>query len=167
MKKQIITDENLGDIEATNTAELSAERKSNFKSKRGAKLQMEKPYGAKRVLVSAKVTTNRPKNVYKERIVDVESGEAGWMIWYMTEQSEYIGKEEIVKYNPRTEEELTQGYDFTIEFSVEYAKELIAKSFGGTSFYLKDGEDTYTVQKNDLEQIFLKDYQVGLTPKMK
>ena len=164
MKKQVIIDETVGDLEEPTTSEeLSAQRQNQFKSKRGAKLLGPKAKGVLRTLVDAPIRTNRPKNVYKERIVDYEdeSSEATWCLWYMTEQSEYIGKEEIVKFNPRTEEELPVGFDYTMPFTVAKAKELIKKSFGGSMFYVKDGEDTYSIRGNDLEKMFLEDYLPG------
>lgn len=163
MKKQVIVDETLGDVEATSGAELTKQRKEQFESKRGAKQLGAKPKGAKRVLTNAVPKTNRPLNVYKEWVTDDE-GEAGWVLWYTTEKSEYHGKEEIVRFNPRTEEELTQGYDYTIPFTVQKAKELIEQSFGGTTFYRKDGETTHYVSREDLDALFLADVKVGFTP---
>jgi len=162
MKKQVIVDETLGDVEPTTGAELIEQRKDQFQSKRGAKLIGAKPKGAIRVLVDAKIRTNRPKNIYKETVTDADDGTAKWVLWWLTEQSDYHGIEEIVKYNPKTEEELTQGYDYTIPFTVEAAKDLIKKSFGATNFYLKDGVNTYTVQHSDLETLFLKDHKPGM-----
>jgi len=161
--KKVIIDEDFGDFEPQTTAELTQQREKGFKSRRGAKPLGIKPRGAKRVLSDAKITTNRPTNIYKDWVVD-DDGEAGWCIWWTTEKSEYHGKEEIVKFNPRTEEELTLGYDYTIPFTVEKAKKLIEASFGGTKFYRKDGETTYEVSRTDLEALFLADVKVGLTP---
>lgn len=153
MKKQIIIDETIGDdIE-----------KKQFQSKRGAKTVGPKPVGAKRVLVDSVPKTNRPMNIYKEWVTDTD-GDSSWVLWWVTEKSEYYGKEEIVRYNPRTEEELTQGYDYTVPFTVAKAKELIERSFGGTTFYRKDGETTHFVSRKDLDVLFLADVKVGLTP---
>ena len=162
--QKVVIDEDIGDIEASTSGEFISQRKNKFKSKRGAKLLGPKPKGAKRVLFAAKPITNRPTNVYKEWVVD-QDGVAGWCIWYTTEQSDYVGIEEIVKLNPKTEEELSQGFDYTIDFSIEKAKELIKESFGATTFYLKDGVNTFVVKKEDLEVLFLNDVKAGLTPK--
>ena len=98
-----------------------------------------------RVLLEAPITTKRPVNVYKERIVGVD-GKPYNMIWYTTENSGVVGKEEITKYNPRTEREFTEGFDFTIEYSKEEVQKILGQSYGKTKFYHKDGEATVTIE---------------------
>jgi len=168
-KKRVIVEEEIGDVEEITTGQqLTEHRQKNFQSRNGAKLEgTPKPQGALRRLVNAPPKTNRPVNIYKERVVDVDSGVMKYCLWWTTEQSDVEGKEIIVKYNPRTEEETPIGEDFTIPFTVEKAKELIKKSFGGTSIYRKDGEQTLVVRANDVEELFYKDVEMGITPKTK
>jgi hypothetical protein len=120
---------------------------------------------ATRVLNDQPITSNRPTNIYKEWVVDPKNPDnTGWKLWWTTEQSDYEGFAQLVKFNPRTQEQLPVGKEWTIPFTVEKAKELIKESFGATTFYLKDGETTHVVKKFDLEELFLKDHKVGMTP---
>ena len=147
--------------------EESQNKPKRFQSKRGAKLLGKKATGAARVMSDRISNSNRITNLYKERVTDDDSGETNWYLWYTTEKSETHGKEEIVKWNPRTEEEMTIGHDFTIPFSEKKVKELMQKCFGTTSLYLKDGETTYIVKPHDVDKLFLADYYPGLTPMAK
>lgn len=137
------------------------ESKPKFQSRRNAKLLDKKPPGAIRVLADSRPKSNRPLNIYKETVADDEDdGDLKTVLWYHTEQSQYIGKEEIVRYNEKTQEELTLGFDYTIPFTIEKARELMKMAFGRTTFYTKDNDVTYVIKKPDLELLFL-----GITPK--
>lgn len=165
--KKLEIDDDLG-IEDMSPSELMDNKKKTWKSKRGAKSELSpKPKGAVRVLTDGEIITNRPKLIYKERVVDKDTHEASWVIWFITERSEYHGIEELVKFNPRTEEEIHKGFDYTIPFTLETAKKLIKESFGDTKFYIKDGVPTYEIKQEDLDQIFLKEYIPKLTPQAK
>ena len=154
------------DIENMSASELVQHKNKSFQSRRGAKAaSTPKPKGSIRVTTEGIIKTNRPKLVYKERVVDSESGQTGWVLWWLTEKSEYHGIEELVQFNPRTEEEIHKGFDYTVPFTLETAKKLIEESFGGTQFYIKDGVPTYNIKSEDLNEVFLKDYLPGLTPK--
>lgn len=165
--KRIETSEDL-EIEEMTPSELIEHKKKSWHSKRGAKsFTSPKPKGAIRVLTDGEIITNRPKLIYKERVADKDTHEASWVLWFVTEKSEYHGIEELVKFNPRTEEEIHKGFDYTVPFTIETAKKLIKESFGATKFYIKDGVPTYEIKREDLEAIFLKDYLPGLTPQAK
>jgi len=106
------------------------------KPRRGKNIS-SKPSGF-RVINDSPVKTSRPVSVYKERIVDVD-GMPHDVIWYHTEDSQTIGKEEITRYNEKTETEYTEGFDYTIEYSKEEAEKIRKLAFGRTKFYKKDG----------------------------
>lgn len=130
--------------------------KPKFQSKRGAKLLDKKSPGTARKMFGGIPKTDRPVNVYKERVTDEDTGKTDAYLWYTTEQSHVVGKEEIVKYNERTQEELPIGEDFTIKFTEQKALEIKDKSFGKTAFYLKDGEETFVVKPADFDTLFLE-----------
>lgn len=115
-------------------------------SKRGAKdASSKKPKGAARVILDAPVLTNRPVNVYKERVTDADSGETDYYLWWTTESSKVVGREEITKINPKTERETTIGYDYTIPYTDKAAKDVLAQAFSKTKFYNKDGNGRFHV----------------------
>lgn len=127
------------------------QKPKELESKRGAKqLKDKKPKQAARVLFDKPVKTDRPISVYKERVTDADTGETGFFIWHHNEDSTTTGRQEIVRINPRTEEEFTVGYEYTIPYSKQVVADLIRKSFSKTKFYHKDGE-TRTAIKNPAE----------------
>lgn len=136
--RQLLTDDT---VEAE-----EPESKPKATSKRGAKqLSTPKPKGAARVILDSPVLTNRPVSVYKERITDADSGETDYYLWWTTEDSKVIGREEITKFNPKTERETTVGYDYIIPYSDAEVKKVLAMSFSKTKFYNKDGNGRFHV----------------------
>lgn len=115
--------------------------KKSLKPKKGRILSDPKPDGAARVILDSPVLSDRPVNVYKERVTDAESGKTDWYYWYTTEDSKTIGKDDIVKVNEKTQHETLIGNDFTILANQKTKEELISKAFSKTKFYLKDGND--------------------------
>lgn len=134
--------------ELTDPEELGEEKQITPQPRRGGKpLSQQKPKGAYRQLYEKplKVKVDRIRTIYKERVVDHESGEDGLVLWYHTENSKTIGREEIVRFNPKTEEEFTLGYDYTIPYSKQKVAELMKLCRATTVFVQKDGEDSFTV----------------------
>lgn len=136
---------------------LEEEEKKIPQSRRGAKpLTQQKPKGATRFLFEKPLKSTRPVSVYLERVPDSESGETKIHLWYHTEDSQTIGREEISRINPRTEEEFTLGYDFTIDATLETVKKLYKERSGKTKFYRKDGNPRSQIGV-DRDKIFHED----------
>lgn len=132
--KQLVKDE----VESGSEESDEAKAKEIL-SKRGAKqLKDGKPRNAARVLFDKPEAGGRPTNVYKELVTDADSGKTGTFVWYTTEDSQTIGRQPIVKINPRTEEEKPIGYEFTIPYDRKTVEELKSKAFSQTKFYHKD-----------------------------
>jgi len=145
---QVVSDGNEGiEVEEARGQSLLQQREEAALKRRGAKtLASKKPKGAARYLVDAPIRTSRPVNVYKELVTDSTTGESGLFVWYTTEDSKTIGKEEIVRINPRTEEAFTLGYDFTIPYNEKVRAELLQLKFGRTTFINKDGAVRYVIK---------------------
>jgi len=116
-------------------------KKDNRKEplKQGSQLLKKQKEGTARTLVTTPVLTNRPVNVYIERVVDHTTGEEGLWLWHTTEQSDMVGKVKLVEVNNSTLQEIYQGDEWSIEYTKKAAEELAAQSFGKTSFNFKDG----------------------------
>lgn len=109
-----------------------------------------KPAKGARKLFDSPVKTSRPVSVYKERVVDSDSGKADWYLWYTTEDSQTLGKDVIVKVIENQQREIPIGEDFTIPYSPAEVKKIRDMSFGKTKFYVKDGEDTRSMDTEEL-----------------
>jgi len=96
--------------------------------------------GTARTLITTPILTNRPVNVYIERVVDHKSGEGGLWLWNTTEQSEVVGRLKLVEINNSTLQEIEQGYEWNVEYTKKNAEAIAAESFGKTCFMFKDGE---------------------------
>lgn len=93
-----------------------------------------------------KITSNRPVNVYKERVVDDETGKAGVFVWYTTESGGEVGKKSMTKQNEHTMEIIEEGEEYTMPYSSKKAKEILAMRGGSTRFYRKDGVPTILIE---------------------
>lgn len=147
--KQLIDDQSDPDMES-GEAMGTEQKPQEITSKRGAKqLHDKKPKNAARVIFDQAKPNPKPINVYKEMVNSTE-GKAGFYAWWTIDGvSAPQGRQEIVKINPRTEEERTVGYEFTIPYTAEIKKKLLADIGPKTHFYHKDGESTITVRPED------------------
>jgi hypothetical protein len=127
--------------------EVDEDAPREIKPVRGGKLLKEKkPSHAARVLFDKTEESDRPVNVYKERVTDADTGKTGFFMWWTTEDSQTIGRQPLVKMNPRTQEERPIGYEFTIPYDEKLVKDLISKSYSKTKFYQKDGSSRISIQ---------------------
>jgi len=133
----------LDDLENIEEDDVPQEDPQEMKSKRGAKqLHDPKPKGARRVLLDRQSTSDRPVNIYIERVTDADSGKPGFNMWWLQENCKFLGKQEIVKINPRTEEERTVGYEFTIDYDKKKLLELWNNKSAKTQLIYQDGQSS-------------------------
>jgi len=122
----------------------------------GSKLLGKQVEGTARTLITTPITTNRPVNVYIERVVDHESGEEGLWLWNTTEQSELVGKVNLVEINNSTLQEIQQGEEFSIEYTKQNAEVIAAESYGKTNFMFKDGISKEIISRDQFLDYKLK-----------
>lgn len=115
----------------------------------GSKMLGKQIKGTARTLITTPVLTNRPVNVYIERVVDHESGEDNLWLWHTTEQSEIMGKVNLVEINNSTLQEIFQGEEWDIEYTKKNAEIIAADSYGKTNFMYKDGNSKIIISRED------------------
>lgn len=115
----------------------------------GSKLLGKQIEGTSRTLITTPVLTNRPVNVYIERVVDHNSGEDGLWLWHTTEQSEIVGMVNLVEINNSTLQEIFQGQEWSIEYTKKNAEIIAADSYGKTNFMFKDGVSKVIISRED------------------
>jgi len=115
--------------------------------RKGSKLLDKQKGGTARTILTAPIITNRPVNVYVERVVNQSDGEVGLWIWSNTEQGEYIGRKRLVDINNSTLEEIHQGYEYSIPYTKKEAEKIASQSFGRTGFNFKDLESTTIISR--------------------
>ena len=98
-----------------------------------------------------KTSSTRPVNVYKETVVDDETGKAGLFIWYTTESGGEVGRKSLTKTNEHTMEVIEEGYEYTIPYTKKKAEEILKNRGGMTKFYKKDGEPPQTLEHPNTE----------------
>lgn len=129
-------------------SEPPKDNKKKFEAK-GKLITEPKPENASRVIFETKKLSDRPVSVYKERITDADSGSTDWYYWWTTEDSQVIGRDEIVKVNEKLQKEVTIGFDYLIKANPEVKAKLIETKTARTKFYLKDGENRLEVPEKD------------------
>ena len=112
--------------------------------------------GTARTLITTPVLTNRPVNVYIERVVDHETGEDGLWLWHTTEQSELVGMVNLVEINNSTLQEIFQGQEWSIEYTKKNAEAIAADSYGKTNFMFKDGNSKVIISREQFLDYKLK-----------
>lgn len=115
--------------------------------KPGSQLLDKQKEGTARVIHTAPVTTNRPVNIYVERVVNYQDGEVGFWIWYTTEQDDSIGRKRLVEINHGTLEEIEQGFEWSIPYTKKEAEKVASKSYGKTGFNFKDGQSKTIISR--------------------
>ena len=126
----------------------------------GSQLLGKQKKGTARNLITDVVDSDRPVNVYIERVVDAESGKMGLWLWHTTEQSNIIGKVKLVEINPQTLMEIHQGDEWDTPYTKENAESIAAECYGKSQFMFKDGDSKTTITRDQFldfdEKIFNK-----------
>lgn len=103
--------------------------------------------------------SNRPVNVYVEKITDDETGEVDHYLWWNTEQGDYVGRKSLDKLDELTQIKTEEGLEYTTLLTDKSLNEVMSKSFGKTKYYYKDGEPTSTIED-------MKSWTVHSLPKL-
>lgn len=98
-----------------------------------------------------KVQSDRPANVYKEYVVDDDSGEGGWWIHYNTELGNNVGLVSLDKLNEHTMERTEEGKEWTIPYTKANRDKIFNMRFGQTKFYRKDGNTRIFLKNPETE----------------
>jgi hypothetical protein len=96
----------------------------------------EEVEGYDRVLIDQKTNNKNPKNVYIETIT-TNDGRSKKMLWWHCEDGLYIGRKEVIRINPRTEERHVRGHDYNIEATKDNIAKIVKLATGRTNFYKK------------------------------
>jgi hypothetical protein len=100
----------------------------------------KKPDGSGRFLFDRPTTSEAPRNVYRETVHQID-GETIEYVWWHCENGNYIGRKEVTRIDPKTEQKYLLGYDFNILATKENLKKVVELSTGATHFvkkYLND-----------------------------
>jgi hypothetical protein len=92
--------------------------------------------GYERVLIDQQQHNNNPRNVYIETIT-TQNGKNKVMLWWHCENGTYIGRKEVIRINPRTEERHVRGHDYNVEATKENVEKIKKLATGRTKFYKK------------------------------
>lgn len=146
---------------ATSVVELHNEfdEKKDFRKaplRPGSRLLGKQKENSARTLITTPILTDRPVNVYIERVVDHTSGEDGLWLWNTTEQSQVIGRVKLVEINNSTLQEIEQGYEWDVEYTKKNAEIIAAESYGKTCFIFKDGESKTIITREEFLDYKLK-----------
>jgi len=124
--------------------------------KPGSQLLAKQKEGTARVIHNAPVTTNRPVNIYVERVVNYLDGIVNLWIWWTTEQGDSIGRKRLVEINQGTLEEIEQGFEWSIPYTKKEAEKVASKSYGKTGFNFKDGQSKIIISRESFLDYKLK-----------
>ena len=113
----------------------------------GSKMLGKQIKGTARTLITTPVLTNRPVNVYIERVVNHVDGEENLWLWHTTEQSEIVGMVNLVEINHSTLQEIFQGQEWDVEYTKKNAEIIAADSYGKTQFMFKDGNSKTIISR--------------------
>jgi len=92
------------------------------------------------------VKSERPTNIYKEFIIDDETGNGGHFVWYTTESGKYVGRTQLTRYNESTMQTIEEGFEYTIPYTKKKAQEIAKTAGRNAHYYHKDGETTIDVR---------------------
>lgn len=112
------------------------------------KARPNKPDGSGRFLFDAQTTSEAPRMVYRETVHTVD-GETVEYLWWFCENSNYIGRKEVTRINPRTEESYLLGYDYNILATKENIAKVISLANGRTHFHRKFQTEVRKVSKDE------------------
>ena len=107
--------------------------------------------GYDRVLIDQQQDNQNPRNVYMETIT-TRQGKSKVMVWWHCENGSYVGRKEVIRINPRTEERHVRGHDFNIEATKENLEKITKLTTGRTKFYRK--------YLNERTMVELKDFHI-------
>ena len=99
------------------------------------------PKGSERFLFDQQFNNNMPRNVYIET-VPTQSGKMKKFLWWHCENGTYVGRKEVIRINPKTEERYLRGHDFNIEATVANIAKLVKLATARTKFYKKYLQET-------------------------
>lgn len=105
-----------------------------------------KPEGSGRFLFDRTSSSEAPRNVYRET-VHTTDGETEEFLWWHCENGNYIGRKEVIRVNPRTDEKYLQGYDYNIRASKENVKKVMDLVSSRTKFYKKYQTEVSSITK--------------------
>jgi hypothetical protein len=108
----------------------------------------KKPDGSGRFLFDAPTRSNAPRNVYRET-VHTTDGEAVEYLWWHCDNSDYVGRKDVVRINPRTEEKYRLGYDYNIKATKDNIKKVVDLATARTKFYRKYQTEVRSVSKDE------------------
>jgi hypothetical protein len=106
------------------------------------------PEGSGRYLFDAPSQSEAPRNVYRETVHNTD-GETVEYLWWHCENGNYIGRKEVTRINPRTEEKYLLGYDYNILATKDNIKKALELSNARTKFYKKFQTDTRSISKDE------------------
>jgi hypothetical protein len=106
------------------------------------------PAGSKRFLYDQRIQSEAPRNVYRETVHTTE-GESIEYLWWHCDNSNYIGRKEVTRINPRTEEKFLLGYDYNIQATKENVLKVAGLGTPRTRYYKKYQQETRTVTKEE------------------
>lgn len=112
---------------------------------RGRTIKDKVPAGATRYLFDQAQQMSAPVNVYKEKVINTQSGKIDIKVWYTTTDGKTVWKDSVVRVNIQQQKETEIGFDYLQDYNEEVKKKLLAERIGKTKFYLKEGEDTQKI----------------------
>jgi hypothetical protein len=92
--------------------------------------------GYDRVLIDQQQNNNNPRNIYIETIT-TQKGKNKVMLWWHCENGTYVGRKEVIRINPRTEERHVRGHDYNVEATNANVEKITKLATGRTKFYKK------------------------------
>ena len=85
-----------------------------------------------------------PRNVYIETVPTTD-GKISKMLWWHCENGSYVGRKEVVRVNPKTEEQYLRGHDFSIEATKGNVEKIVKLATARTKFYKKYLQETSSI----------------------
>ena len=108
----------------------------------------KKPSNAKRFLFEQLTKSEAPRNVYLET-VHTDDGETIEVLWWHCDNGNYVGRTELQRIDPKTEESYLVGYDYIIMATKDNLKKVISMATQRTNFYKKYQTETRAVSKDE------------------
>ena len=104
--------------------------------------------GYDRVLIDNQQHNANPRNIYLETIT-TKDGRTKQMLWWHCENGTYVGRKEVIRINPRTEERHVRGHDYNIEATKDNIAKIVKLTTGRTKFYKKYLNERSMVESKD------------------
>lgn len=107
-----------------------------------------KPQDTGRYLFDQASKSQAPRNVYRET-VHTTDGESTEYVWWHCEDGSYVGRFEVTRIDPKTEEKFLMGYDYNIVANKENLKKVMSFKTSKTCFYRKYQDETRKIEPED------------------